>query len=62
MIDEFNCMCKDNSVVKNLALVVDSYMPLLHIFLFPPEHQTFLIKQIYHLYLVITVQQLKSWS
>lgn len=47
--------------MKNLALSVDSCMPLLHIFLFPPEHQTFLIKQIY-LYLVITIQQLKPWN
>lgn len=53
-------MHKDNSVVKILALGVDSYIPLLHIFLFPHEHQTFLIKQIYHLYLVITIQQLES--
>lgn len=55
-------MHKDNSVVTILALGVDSYTPLLPIFLFPHEHQTFLIKQIYHLYLVITIQQLKPWN
>lgn len=52
-------MYKDNSLMKNSGSGIGSCFPLLDIFLIFTQAIVFLIKQIYHLYLVITIKQLK---